>query len=121
MKIRTVLYLMFGAIVVIVLTILYGTNQDTLNSQIVFGRSEEHTSELQSRFDLVCRLLLEKKKRVFTISAIPSLTTTVVFTSVTRVTIFGSDGCCCTLVPGCGVIGLVGVFALLLVHCSVVC
>src|SRR5438067_3936300 len=28
------------------------------------GRSEEHTSELQSRFDLVCRLLLEKKKRI---------------------------------------------------------
>src|SRR5699024_11426454 len=27
------------------------------------GRSEEHTSELQSRFDLVCRLLLEKKKK----------------------------------------------------------
>src|SRR5699024_12244392 len=26
------------------------------------GRSEEHTSELQSRFDLVCRLLLEKIK-----------------------------------------------------------
>src|SRR5699024_12191728 len=26
------------------------------------NRSEEHTSELQSRFDLVCRLLLEKKK-----------------------------------------------------------
>src|SRR5699024_11761764 len=26
-----------------------------------FVRSEEHTSELQSRFDLVCRLLLEKK------------------------------------------------------------
>src|SRR5699024_11422967 len=25
-------------------------------------RSEEHTSELQSRFDLVCRLLLEKKE-----------------------------------------------------------
>src|SRR5699024_12062149 len=31
--------------------------QELLNS-----RSEEHTSELQSRFDLVCRLLLEKKK-----------------------------------------------------------
>src|SRR5699024_11709720 len=29
-----------------------------------FSRSEEHTSELQSRFDLVCRLLLEKKKRI---------------------------------------------------------
>src|SRR5579885_2359975 len=27
---------------------------------VVFRRSEEHTSELQSRFDLVCRLLLEK-------------------------------------------------------------
>src|SRR5699024_11318109 len=26
-------------------------------------RSEEHTSELQSRFDIVCRLLLEKKKK----------------------------------------------------------
>src|SRR5699024_12530147 len=28
----------------------------------IYLRSEEHTSELQSRFDLVCRLLLEKKK-----------------------------------------------------------
>src|SRR5207247_5406987 len=27
------------------------------------ARSEEHTSELQSRVDLVCRLLLEKKKK----------------------------------------------------------
>src|SRR5271167_5184593 len=27
------------------------------------SRSEEHASELQSRFDLVCRLLLEKKKK----------------------------------------------------------
>src|SRR5699024_12698727 len=29
-----------------------------------FPRSEEHTSELQSRFDLVCRLLLENEKYV---------------------------------------------------------
>src|SRR5699024_12569165 len=29
-------------------------------------RSEEHTSELQSRFDLVCRLLLEKKNKKYT-------------------------------------------------------
>src|SRR3989449_2025456 len=29
----------------------------------VLGRSEEHTSELQSRLHLVCRLLLEKKKK----------------------------------------------------------
>src|SRR3712207_8027806 len=31
--------------------------------QVLEGRSEEHTSELQSRQYLVCRLLLEKKKR----------------------------------------------------------
>src|SRR5204863_5869111 len=31
------------------------------------SRSEEHTSELQSRRDLVCRLLLEKKKKIKTI------------------------------------------------------
>src|SRR5207249_11733921 len=31
-------------------------------TRIAESRSEKHTSELQSRFDLVCRLLLEKKK-----------------------------------------------------------
>src|SRR5699024_11436017 len=30
------------------------------SEQVLAARSEEHTSELQSRFDLVCRLLLEK-------------------------------------------------------------
>src|SRR5699024_12049183 len=33
---------------------------DTVPASFPFSRSEEHTSELQSRFDLVCRLLLEK-------------------------------------------------------------
>src|SRR5699024_3620504 len=33
-----------------------------LEPDLIESRSEEHTSELQSRFDLVCRLLLEKKK-----------------------------------------------------------
>src|SRR2546422_10785947 len=33
-----------------------------LATLVVVGRSEEHTSELQSRLHLVCRLLLEKKK-----------------------------------------------------------
>src|SRR2546421_3441844 len=33
-------------------------------------RSEEHTSELQSRSDLVCRLLLEKKKKLVAIRAL---------------------------------------------------
>src|SRR5699024_11600391 len=34
---------------------------EVLADVVLRGRSEEHTSELQSRFDLVCRLLLEKK------------------------------------------------------------
>src|SRR5699024_11217720 len=41
-----------------------GGNPGLDGNYTVFGqviRSEEHTSELQSRFDLVCRLLLEKK------------------------------------------------------------
>src|SRR5690606_41004281 len=36
----------------------------TLDGKIVSARSEEHTSELQSRENLVCRLLLEKKKNI---------------------------------------------------------
>src|SRR5438132_8145336 len=35
----------------------------TIRSMWCFARSEEHTSELQSHSDLVCRLLLEKKKK----------------------------------------------------------
>src|SRR2546428_10269833 len=35
---------------------------ENFKSAGVWWRSEEHTSELQSRSDLVCRLLLEKKK-----------------------------------------------------------
>src|SRR5438067_5160862 len=34
-----------------------------IEPEAIHARSEEHTSELQSRFDLVCRLLLEKKKK----------------------------------------------------------
>src|SRR5204863_7353926 len=37
--------------------------QQAAEARIRQERSEEHTSELQSRRDLVCRLLLEKKKR----------------------------------------------------------
>src|SRR5437667_4679051 len=37
------------------------------------NRSEEHTSELQSHHDLVCRLLLEKKNRKYSIPTILSL------------------------------------------------
>src|SRR2546429_3519337 len=35
-------------------------------------RSEEHTSELQSRLHLVCRLLLEKKKKIMLLNTAPS-------------------------------------------------
>src|SRR5207247_6874619 len=38
----------------------------TLKAYLAMARSEEHTSELQSRVDLVCRLLLEKKKKKHT-------------------------------------------------------
>src|SRR5689334_24138371 len=37
------------------------------------GRSEEHTSELQSQFHLVCRLLLEKKKKKIHITTLARL------------------------------------------------
>src|SRR2546427_1245583 len=38
-------------------------NSRSLFGAYVFSRSEEHTSELQSQSNLVCRLLLEKKKK----------------------------------------------------------
>src|SRR5205085_3747167 len=40
-----------------------GSRQDSAQARAVGQRSEEHTSELQSQSKLVCRLLLEKKKR----------------------------------------------------------
>src|SRR5256886_9133730 len=39
--------------------------QTDLNKAIAELRSEEHTSELQSQSNLVCRLLLEKKKKTY--------------------------------------------------------
>src|SRR5699024_5600794 len=42
---------------------LIKANYNTGEVNIISVRSEEHTSELQSRFELVCRLLLEKKKK----------------------------------------------------------
>src|SRR5260370_15178107 len=41
-----------------------GTGRALIIAAKEFGRSEEHTSELQSHLNLVCRLLLEKKKRM---------------------------------------------------------
>src|SRR2546430_8382857 len=51
---------------------IYVINADGSNlTQVTFHpgddiRSEEHTSELQSQSNLVCRLLLEKKKKIYT-------------------------------------------------------
>src|SRR5699024_12072784 len=42
----------------------YGAPKVIIAKDLPKERSEEHTSELQSRFDLVCRLLLEKKNRI---------------------------------------------------------
>src|SRR2546430_3404712 len=39
-----------------------GLRAEPVHSESRLGRSEEHTSELQSQSNLVCRLLLEKKK-----------------------------------------------------------
>src|SRR2546422_6705948 len=49
----------------------------TIASNLGKNRSEEHTSELQSRLHLVCRLLLEKKKNsqlLFTLTDAPKTT-----------------------------------------------
>src|SRR5436309_6527475 len=53
----------------------FGTAQDFKTPFCSSRRSEEHTSELQSRENLVCRLLLEKKKISSTCSD-PFLSTT---------------------------------------------
>src|SRR5207249_6777490 len=55
----------------------------------VFVRSEEHTSELQSRFDLVCRLLLEKKKKKHSLMIINKI---IKFTSIRN---FSNRGTSC--------------------------
>src|SRR5699024_11817282 len=48
-------------VVIFLLTIMIELMSSALAG--IGGRSEEHTSELQSRFDLVCRLLLAKKNK----------------------------------------------------------
>src|SRR5438105_8179362 len=57
---------------------LSGVRADAVSTTYVplSQRSEEHTSELQSRVDLVCRLLLEKKKNTNRTQSIPTEHTT---------------------------------------------
>src|SRR5256886_5597614 len=47
---------------------LLWSDRDEKQARHSLSRSEEHTSELQSQSNLVCRLLLEKKKHVYTTS-----------------------------------------------------
>src|SRR6266480_6266136 len=51
-----------------------GTNWVGMSLPLHCSRSEEHTSELQSHVNLVCRLLLEKKKRIRTLLSFEILT-----------------------------------------------
>src|SRR5699024_12740148 len=44
---------------------IFDTIVEKIPAPVDNSRSEEHTSELQSRFDLVCRLLLEKKNKSY--------------------------------------------------------
>src|SRR5207249_11923496 len=52
------------AFVLVLSTFLLAQGKPSRRATSLSARSEEHTSELQSRFDLVCRLLLEKKKTI---------------------------------------------------------
>src|SRR5207249_10026273 len=51
-----------GCIAALLMVAGFFVKQTATPFMLTLARSEEHTSELQSRFDLVCRLLLEKKK-----------------------------------------------------------
>src|SRR5688500_19532359 len=51
-----------------------GMRAPAVPSGASFGRSEEHTSELQSPCNLVCRLLLEKKKNITTLITVLDIT-----------------------------------------------
>src|SRR5256885_3180299 len=53
---------LFRSIEIVPLDDKYNPSETAINAQRLVQRSEEHTSELQSPCNLVCRLLLEKKK-----------------------------------------------------------
>src|SRR5205823_7649940 len=57
----------------------HAPSQIVLHHDLAGGRSEEHTSELQSLAYLVCRLLLEKKKKNMTTLSSPSHSTSILY------------------------------------------
>src|SRR2546421_8283457 len=52
----------------------WGVSDNNRRAKYYSLRSEEHTSELQSRSDLVCRLLLEKKKTLYNVTLSTKMT-----------------------------------------------
>src|SRR5699024_11919062 len=61
----TAMYIIGAILILITAYVLYlwlSKQEKRKETKQEVYRSEEHTSELQSRFDIVCRLLLEKKK-----------------------------------------------------------
>src|SRR5260370_9910508 len=61
-------------------------NPERISIYDVIMRSEEHTSELQSHLNLVCRLLLEKKNKPLT-QTVRGLLETTVYTTTNRISI----------------------------------
>src|SRR2546430_7016660 len=59
----------------------------------LLGRSEEHTSELQSQSNLVCRLLLEKKKKKKHFTKQSETTSISITTDCRHLSIAASRGC----------------------------
>src|SRR5256885_13190259 len=51
--------------IIFVLSLLQNAHVELEPGDLTVQRSEEHTSELQSPCNLVCRLLLEKKKKIY--------------------------------------------------------
>src|SRR2546421_163361 len=63
---------------------------DEIMTLLAACRSEEHTSELQSRSDIVCRLLLEKKKKDVNSHTVLDGIITTIMATIQRINIIGS-------------------------------
>src|SRR5438067_3675905 len=79
--------------------IIVFTNADYSGATDTPPRSEEHTSELQSRFDLVCRLLLEKKNNTVQHSLGIRVTPSCCCPAAAVVEGAGHGSCCGLLAP----------------------
>src|SRR5256886_8292711 len=69
-----------------------GNREDHRHAADLRNRSEEHTSELQSQSNLVCRLLLEKKKTIHSPSSVSRLSSTWPRTTVSPIRSDPSSG-----------------------------